>query len=87
MIQQPATKISLQDARAQLRVPQRVLAERARLSITTVWQCERGGFIQLTTLHALLDALNSFRREQNLNPLARGDVEWKIRGKRIRMKH
>lgn len=51
------TAPSLRYWRHQLAVPQRELAERARLDITTVQRLEAGGSARLSTIPRLADAL------------------------------
>lgn len=72
-------RVPLRHARAQVRVTQQELAERAQLHFNVISDAERGRRITLTSAYAILDAINGFRTEKNLAPLTYDDMEWNVR--------
>lgn len=81
MTQGVAERMRPKDARSMLRIPLKELAKRAKVSHVTVIESERGEKpIRLITAYALLKALNSYRAEQDMEPLGIRDIEWNIIG-------
>ncbi len=75
-----AAKIQLADARAELRVSQDALAKAADLSKGVIVKAEKGQPIQRISAHALLKALNVYRKQAEMSPLSLHDIDWKIVG-------
>ncbi len=73
-------QMKLADARAELRISQVALARAAKLSNLVIVRAEKGLPIQRISAHAILHALNDYRRDAGLPPLLIGDFDWKIVG-------
>ena len=73
-------QMNLADARAELRISQLALAKAADLSNAVIFRAEKGLPIQRISAHAILKALNAFRRDVGLPPLALHDLDMKIVG-------
>jgi predicted transcriptional regulator len=73
-------QMNLADARAELRISQVALARAADLSNAVIVRAEKGLPIQRISAHAILHALNDFRKGASLPPLSIGDLDWKIVG-------
>lgn len=73
-----ALKKSLVDARTELLLTQKELAERANVSISVVSGCEKGVPIRRLSAQALLKALNQKRAEEALSPLLLDEIDWII---------
>lgn len=73
-------KLKLSDARANLGLTQRALATRAGVSPMVVSNAENGIAIRRLSAHALVNALNSVRREQGLEELSLYEIELSIAG-------
>ncbi|MFL5625929.1 MAG: helix-turn-helix domain-containing protein [Ktedonobacteraceae bacterium] len=72
--------MKLSDARAQLLLTQRGLAQKANVSPTVVSNAENGYPIRRLSAHAIFNALNDERSARNLPPLGFKQIEWKISG-------
>ena len=77
---QVSSKIKLVDARAQLRLSIRKLAELAEVDPNTVLNAEHGAAVLRTTAYAILKALNEARTQEGKPPLELSDIDWSIRG-------
>ena len=70
----------LKELRSELRVNQMEVAVRAKVSLSSVVTAEKNEKGQfLSTLLAILKALNEIRGEQGLPPVDPKEMDWKIR--------
>lgn len=74
------TLVRLADARAELGISQATLAAAAKLSRQVIISAEKGLPVQRISAHAILNALNIFRRREGKEPLLLNEVEMRIRG-------
>jgi DNA-binding XRE family transcriptional regulator len=72
------SRTRLVDARAQLRISQKRLAQAAGVAETTVIGAERGLLIRRISAHAILDALNAERIDRGMSPLGIHDLDWNV---------
>ncbi len=73
--------LQLREARAQLRLTQKRLAELAGVHETTIGAAEKGDTtIRILTAQAILDALNAERIDRGMGPLGLRDINWNIQG-------
>jgi predicted transcriptional regulator len=76
----PVKKKSLENARTELLLTQKELADLAKVSVSVVIGCENGRLIRRLSAQALLKALNRKRKEEELEPLDFDELDWKIQG-------
>lgn len=73
-------KIKVSDARAQLRLTQMQLADRAGLVHKVIYKAEHGLVVNRISAHAILNALNAERQRQGMPPLEMSDLRINIQG-------
>jgi len=73
-------EIRLSDARSELGLTQRELAELSGISYVTISKAENGENIRRLTAHAILKALNRKRLDEGMPPLGVDALDWKIKG-------
>lgn len=72
-------QVRLQDAKSQLGISSKMLAKRAGVSASTITNCEQGRGVLVPKATQIIDALNAFRREHGLSPLALQDIDWNVK--------
>ena len=80
VIEVKVKKIKLVDARTQLQLTQKGLAQLAHVSIAVISNCENGYPIRRLSAYALLNTLNQVRKDMGLPELEFDQMDWKISG-------